>query len=106
MPTNSISVIYEFWVASFCGAATKTYLDWKAQRQRLAVMLCALTANSTFAVVVGPHMAELFITTLPQWSNFGKAVAYLSGAIAINIMSALLSISWKEIILAKLRVKK
>lgn len=105
MPTSGIFVIWDLWIAAFCGAASKTYLDWKAEpkKRNMMTVLGALVANSAFALATAPHLAELFVETLPEWSNFGKVVAYLSGAICINIMSALLTIRWKEVIASRLK---
>lgn len=106
MPTSSIFVIWDLWIAAFFGAASKTYLDWRAEKQQSVVVLWALVANTAFALMVGPHVAELFIETLPEWSNFGKAVAYLAGALATNVMSGLVAIKWKDVILTRLKGKK
>ena len=105
MPVSSVGIIYEFGASAIFGAATKTYFDWKNQKQRALVVLGAFIANSIFAVMVGSHVADLFVTTLPQWSNFGKAVAYITGAVAINVMSGLVAINWKDIIVSRLKPK-
>lgn len=113
--TSSLGVMYEFGAAAIFGAASKTYIDWKnhnatqkdaaykTQRQKALVVLGAFIVNSIFAVTLGSHAADLFVTTLPEWSNFGKAVAYLTGAVAINIMSGLVALNWRDIFTKLLR---
>ena len=100
------------------GAVTKAYLDWRAdgsassaefgtpeRKRRMKLLFIGFIANSIFALFAGSHIACLFVTLLPEWSAFGKAVAYLSGAVAINVLAGLLAINWKNVILSKIRYK-
>jgi len=102
MPISSITAMYDFGVYAICGAATKTYLDWKAEKQELKIVILAGIANSLFAVTVGSHLAALFVSRVPNWDDFGEVVAYLCGAVAINIVAGLVTVNWKDIITSKL----
>ena len=103
--TSSVSALYEFGAAAIFGAATKTYFDYRSDlakgedcRSRLLKVLVSLLINSIFAALVAPHIAVLFITSLPSWSSFGVAIAYLAGALSLNIMFGLLSVKWEDVI--------
>ena len=103
--TESISAIYEFGASALFGAATKTYFDAQSIedcKKRRKIILISFIINSVFAGLIGPHIAHLFVETLPEWSDFGVAVAYLSGALSLNIMVGLLSIRWGDVISSRL----
>ena len=102
MPANTVSIIYEFGAAALFGAWTKTYFDYKGKNERLKGVAIAFVSNSLFAGFIASHAADLFVTSLPEWSSFGMAVAYLSGALCLNIMFGLLSIKWGDVIQKRL----
>jgi len=102
MPANTVSIIYEFGAAAIFGAGTKTYFDCKGKDEKLTRIMIAFLSNSLFAGFIASHAANLFVTSLPEWSSFGIAVAYLSGALCLNIMFGLLSIKWGEVIQKRL----
>jgi len=102
MPANTVNIIYEFGAAALFGAWTKTYLDYKGKNERLKGVIIAFLSNSLFAGFIATHAADLFVSHLPKWSSFGIAVAYLSGALCLNIMFGLLSIKWGEVIQKRL----
>jgi len=102
MPASTVSIIYEFGAAALFGAWTKTYFDYKDKNERLKGVLIAFLSNSIFAGLIASHVADLFVKQLPEWSSFGLAVAYISGALCLNIMWGLLSIKWGDVIKARL----
>ena len=100
--TSTVSALYEFGIAAIFGAATKTYFDYKKTGEKLPRVLTSLLINSAFAALVAPHIAQLFITALPEWSAFGIAISYLAGALTLNVMFGLLSIKWGDVISKRL----
>jgi hypothetical protein len=103
---QSLEAIYKFGEWAVYGAATKTYLDYKAKKQRFKELIIALIFNTSFSLIVGSQIADIFVTALPDYTIFGRGVAYLSSALAVNIMAGLLAVNWQKLIEKRLSGKQ
>jgi len=103
MITILASVSYKYGLSAIFGAATKTYFDYKKSKVGLLTLIRAFCVNSAFALGLASMAVHIFIQEYPSKEHFSYAVAYLAGAIGINILAGLVAIDWKQVIRRRLR---
>ena len=98
MPLEYIPILSKYAAPALFGAATKTYFDYKRNKVTICKLLLAWIANSFFALGLGVIAAHTFIHEYPANEHFAYPIAYLAGAIGINILSGLTAINWRKAI--------
>jgi len=96
--------IIKYALPALLGAATKTYLDWKENKVGFGAVIAALIMNSVIAFGVGALSAHAFTLEFPEKEHFGYSIAFFGGAIGVNVVMALYTVDWKQII--ESRIKK
>jgi hypothetical protein len=95
-------ILFKYAIPAVFGAATKSYLDYQAKKVSICVLLTTFVMNSIVAVGVGSFSAYAFVGEFPDKIHFGYAIAFLGGAVGVNVLMALTSVDWKEAIQSRL----
>jgi hypothetical protein len=95
-------LITKYALSALFGAATKTYLDYQTKKVSISELLVGLVANSIIAVGFGSISAYAFVGEFPSKDHFGYAIAFLTGAVGVNVIMGLLSVDWKAVIQRRL----
>jgi hypothetical protein len=95
-------ILTKYAVPALFGAATKTFLDYKIKKVSISNLLVNLAMNSIIAVGFGSFSAHAFVGEFPSKDHFGFAIAFLGGAIGVNIILGLVSVDWREAIQSRI----
>jgi len=96
------SILMKYAIPALFGSATKTYLDYKIEKVSAPTVVVSLVMNSIIAVGFGSFTAHAFVGEFPSKDHFGYAIAFLAGAVGVNIIMGLLAINWTEVIQKRL----
>lgn len=96
------SILMKYAIPALFGSATKTYLDYKSKKVSAPAVVVSLIMNSIVAVGFGSFAAHAFVGEFPSKDHFGYAIAFLAGAVGVNIIMGVLAINWTEVIQKRL----
>ena len=98
MLTLVAPIIAKYAIPALFGAATKSYLDWQLAKTTLLKFIVNFIMNSVVAVGFGSFTAYAFVGEFPNKDHFGYAIAFLGGAVGVNILMGISSVDWKQAI--------
>ncbi len=80
--------------AALFGVATKTYVEFKKGATSTWVLIRNFISNSFISVGIAYHAVGVVAEVYPDYPSFQLPIAWLSGAIGLNVILGLTSIQW------------
>ena len=99
---SALPILSKYAIPTLFGAATKTFLDYKIKKAPVTELIVNLFMNSVVAMGFGAFAAHAFVGEFPDKLHFGYAIAFLGGALGVNVILGFASVDWKEAIQSRL----